>query len=213
MRPITREDFLKDVDRHEMTILRDDGLYRHARFSRPGTRIMQFDLITWPGYLCYCGDMGEYVFTRLADMFEFFRKPDARSGVDLQYWAEKCRAADRVDSIKKYDPDVARQVIFEWMESWMRDQDFAEGDEEGSIVVPPELYEVRNAVIDDILCHVDAGEHELREAIRGFECNGFEFYDFWEADLTEYTFRFVWCCYALVWGIAQYDRKKAEVSP
>lgn len=209
MKELTREIFLKDVDRHKMTILRDDGLYRHVRFGRPGTRIMQFDLITWPGYLAYCGDMGEYVFTRLKDMFEFFRKPDARSGVDLQYWAEKCRAVDHVSGIKKYDPDVARKVIIEWMESWMHEQDVEEGEEEGTYIVPAELYEVRDAVIDDVLSCVENGEHDLRETIRNFECNGFEFRDFWEADLTEYTVRFVWCCYALVWGIAQYDKEKA----
>lgn len=209
MRPINREDFMKDVSSHEISILKDDGLYRHVRFQKPGTRIMQFDLITWPGYLCYCGDMGEFVFTRTADMFSFFRKPDAHSGVDLQYWAEKCLAVDKCDGTKKYDPDKARQVIFEWMESWMNDQELEEGEEEGSIIVPAGLYEVRDAVIDDILSRVDDGEYELRDAIRNFECNGFQFHDFWEADLTEYTYRFVWCCYALVWGIAQYDKAKA----
>ena len=28
-----------------------------------------FDIVTWPGYLCYSGDMGCFVFTRLPDMF------------------------------------------------------------------------------------------------------------------------------------------------
>lgn len=54
-------------------MLHEDGIYRHIRFRQPGTMCMHFDLITWPGYLCYTGDMGTYVFTRLADMFEFFR--------------------------------------------------------------------------------------------------------------------------------------------
>ena len=65
--------FLNDVKDHQMTIVRDDNIGRHLRFSKPGTSCMSFDLITWPGYLCCTGDMGTYVFKRLPDMFEFFR--------------------------------------------------------------------------------------------------------------------------------------------
>lgn len=188
----TREAFLKDVSAHAMTILRDDGLYRHVRFSRPGTRVYQFDLITWPGYLCFCGDMGEYVFTRLADMFEFFRKPDAERGIDLQYWAEKCVAVDRHDGIKKYDPDKAEKAIKELV------------DESGV----DDVVSLREAVEQELLPRIHDGEHELRNAVNEFKHDGFKFQDFWEYDLTEYTFRYVWCCYALVWGIEQYDKAK-----
>lgn len=65
--------FLNDVANHEMIIIRDDGVNRHVRFKRPNSSCMYFDLITWPGHLCYTGDMGSYVFRRLEDMFEFFR--------------------------------------------------------------------------------------------------------------------------------------------
>lgn len=30
-------EFLKDIADHRMTVLRDDGLYRHIRFQEPGT--------------------------------------------------------------------------------------------------------------------------------------------------------------------------------
>ena len=52
-----------------MIVLRDDGVYRHIRFKKPGTGCMHFDLVTWPGYLCYSGDMGCYVFCRLNARF------------------------------------------------------------------------------------------------------------------------------------------------
>lgn len=29
--------------------------------------------------------------------------------------------------------------------------------------------------------------------------------DYWDSDPKEYTYRFIWCCYALVWAIQQYD--------
>jgi len=69
----SEESFLRDVAEHAMLLIRDDGVSRHVRFAQPGTGCMHFDLITWPGYLCYTGDMGTYVFQRLTDMFEFFR--------------------------------------------------------------------------------------------------------------------------------------------
>jgi hypothetical protein len=91
------EEFIKDVSQHKMQILRDDGLYRHIRFKRENTSCYYFDLITWPGALCYTGDMGTFVFSRIPDMFEFFRT-DGEKGADLRinpgYWSEKLLAVD-----------------------------------------------------------------------------------------------------------------------
>lgn len=39
----------------------------------------------------------------------------------------------------------------------------------------------------------------------------FEFTDFWEMDCTEYIYHFIWCCYALAWGIQMYDEAKITV--
>jgi hypothetical protein len=69
----TQEQFLKEVSTHQFTVLHESGLYRHLRFKRPGTGIMHFDIVTWPGYLAYSGDMGCFVFQRLDDMLEFFK--------------------------------------------------------------------------------------------------------------------------------------------
>ena len=87
--PKFRETFERDIGKHEMQIIRDDGVFRHVRFKRPDTICMYFDLITWPGCLCYTGDMGTYVFQRLEDMFVFFRRyPDYEQGnMSMGYWA------------------------------------------------------------------------------------------------------------------------------
>ena len=55
------EQFKRDVDRHQLQVLRDDGLYRHVRFLRTAvdpetgkrekSSFYWFDLITWPGCL------------------------------------------------------------------------------------------------------------------------------------------------------------------
>ena len=72
------DQFTSDIAQHQMQVIRDDGVSRHLRFKRPNTMCMHFDLLTWPGYLCYTGDMGTYVFRRLEDMFPFFRRGEDR---------------------------------------------------------------------------------------------------------------------------------------
>jgi len=64
-----------------------------------------------------------------------------------------------------------------------------------------------------VLDCADEGEIRAREEARLFwhKAGGktFEFTDFWDHDLSEYTHHFVWCCYALAWGIKKYDETKS----
>jgi hypothetical protein len=192
----TEQRFLKDVAEHQMTVIRDDGVHRHIRFRRPDTSCMSFDLVTWPGYLAYSGDMGCYVFTRLPDMFEFFRadrthgtKDGRRLYINPSYWAEKCVASDR-DGVTAYSSDKFRERVRQWLD-----------DGDASVTV-------REAAEDLIDYNADEGEHVALAAVRDFEHEGFRFDDFWECNLHEYTFRFIWCCYGLAWAIEQYDAAK-----
>lgn len=196
MKP-TEESFLRDVGEHGMIVLKDDGVYRHLRFKKPESGDMFFDIVTWPGYLAYSGDMGCYVFSRIQDMFQFFRmrresEPNGRLSINLGYWAEKCEAKARHDGIKEYCPNAFREQIEHWLES--RDA----------------TDEVREEVKKSVLCYADDGEHAALRAAHEFEHKGFRFTDFWEADCTKYTYRYIWCCYALAWGIRQYDASKTE---
>lgn len=202
----TKEGFLKDIAQHEMTVLRDDGLYRHVRFRRPDTMNMSFDLITWPGVLCYTGDMGTYVFSRLPDMFEFFRTDADRKErmamegktlfINTGYWAEKLQGVDRVDGVKEYSAERFREAIRDQLEHM-----------ELSAKLEEEIQ-------DALLSPEFQFELEARQAVDDFtEIAGHEklFHDFWEVSLEVYTFRYLWCCYAMAWGIEQYDKAK-EVS-
>lgn len=203
---VKRDDFIeqfeRDIGRHVMEVFRDDGVNRHIRYRRPGTMCMHFDLITWPGYLCYTGDMGTYVFTRLEDMFEFFRRSEAdrKYRIDMRYWAEKCRAADR-DGIDEFSPDAFRANVREHFE-------YATDD-------PERWPEARKAALwEEIAADVLGdlhylGEHGAWAALAQFSFDGFCFQD-WERDCKEYTFRFQWCCYALAWAIDQYDQAKSS---
>lgn len=196
MREPTEADFLKDVTRHEMTVLRHEGLYRHVRFKRPETGCMRFDLLTWPGYLAYTGDMGTFVFSRIADMFEFFRaSPNAgsRLPINLGYWHEKLDAIDRQDGSYKWSQERFEERIREALD---------EGDASEA---------VRRAAEHEVIKLPD-GEYESMRAAIDFEHAGFRFRDFWETNCHEYTHRFIWCCYALVWGIRQFDNAITAVS-
>lgn len=202
MNELTEQQFLKDTAEHQMTILQDEGTSRHIRFRKPGTICMGFDMITWPGYLCYTGDMGTYVFSRSPDMLEFFRtsghcRPENGETLPINfgYWAEKLQAVDKQSGLTEYSPEKFRETILEILE------------EKGA------SGELRQAVKDDVLCAADDGHQAAYEAASCFRFEGRHvFPDFWEHSLSVYTVRFLWCCYALAWGIQKYDQAKKEAA-
>lgn len=108
------ERFARDTATHELTVLRDDGMYRHLKFrgvaklkdgSTSPSSFYWFDLITWPGNLVVNGDCGSYHLARIPDMFEFFRGHD----INPQYWAEKVRAG----KTSRYSQDRFRRLVTE----------------------------------------------------------------------------------------------------
>ena len=174
--------FLGDVVTHEMEVIRDDGVHRHIRFKHPNTSCMHFDLITWPGYLCYTGDMGTYVFARLRDMFEFFRTDSnvvLRDGKTLainpHYWGEKLQAVDKGDGFKQYSHEKFCELVKSIVERHISDEDLSDD----------KARELRISVESEVL-ECDENEHDAYQAAAGFEHEGFEFSDFWEHDLKDY---------------------------
>ncbi len=157
MSPLTENEFLRDVADHVLEVMRDDGVYRHIRFRKPGTMCMHFDLITWPGYLCYTGDMGTYVFARLADMFQFFRtdrsyapRTGRRLAVNLSYWSEKLEAVDgsrNGGAAKEFSEKKLLRTINEYRVAWLR-----EAYTDGSLD-KEQRRELWEAVDEDVLRH------------------------------------------------------------
>jgi hypothetical protein len=173
--------FPRDIANYAMNVIRDDGLYRHLRFSKPGTMWMHFDIITWPGYLAYVGDMGSYVFSRLTDMFDFFR----HDRINPEYWAEKVHAMDKIYGIEEYSEDLAR--------AWVKEQ-LDEGDASDEVRADAEGIDYNN------------GEARLYDSIDGVGWYGFD--DHLEANFKDYTYLYIWCCLAIVWAVKQYDERK-----
>lgn len=195
----TEQSFLKDVATHALTIVKDDGHHRHIRFERPNSYNMHFDIVTWPGYLAYSGDMGCFVFSRIDDMFDFFRNSPDRPElqINLGYWCEKLDAVDKPDGAMRFSPELFEQAIKDRL-------DEAEASTE-----------LRQQVAADVLTYLDDGQHAAYSAATQFvgdDSEKFRFTDFWETRCDEYTFRFIWCCYALAWGIKQYDAAKVTAT-
>lgn len=86
--------FDQETLEHQLVVLKDDGLHRHLRCQKPGTRMWSWDVVTWPGHLSITGDLGAFVFAREPDMLlQFFH--GASRQIDVRYWMEKCVSWDR----------------------------------------------------------------------------------------------------------------------
>lgn len=192
-----RDEILRDFQGHTMTVERDDGLHRHLRFRALGTGVYWFDIVTWPGVLTINGDCGTYVFSRLEDMFEFFRQPNGKARINPSYWAEKLRATDCHGS----------RGHVEYSEH------------KGRIALASEMRALRergagNDVVRDLVdaAVLDEDSQSLIRSVSEWCEDGWRVEDFWEHRLDDYTRRFIWNLHAIVWGIAQYDASKVLVA-
>lgn len=190
--------FKADTANHQMTVLHDEGLYRHLRFQAPGSGFYWFDLVTWPGKLAFVGDGEGFVFSRLEDMFEFFRM--SRGRINPGYWAEKLvtnQDVARTHSVEKFNARVAEALTD------------VEDDYPGVAAAWAEHVEDY-----DVNYGVNA-----REALADFrfkphgapaEQAPLRFDDAWEWDLQDWHWWFLWACQGIAWGIGQYDALKAD---
>lgn len=185
-----KETFDKIVKNHKVQIIKDDGLYRHISATENGSAIYRFDLITWPGYLAYTGDMGHFVFARIPDMFAFFRGREINPG----YWAEKVLAENIHNGIEEFSVDVFRENVLHDARSYL--------DLEENEPLPDDIQEEIRVLLDA------EDEWECVEEMRRFSSEKIKFHDFWECRTTEYTDTYLMACYAIVWAIAQYDALK-----
>lgn len=191
--PKTR--FSTDTAGHQMTVLLDQGLYRHLRFSRPGSSECWFEIVTSPNLLTINGDMGTFTFTRLEDMFQFFRRPDGQ--INDHYWYEKLLASDQ--PAKGYSAKRFTQRI---LEDATEQLDDAEADAQQRAEALSELQEGILAWAED--------EREAADALDRFSHDLLNFEDAWEQhNFTEYSFHFLWNLHAIVDGITSYDAQSA----
>lgn len=194
----TQERFLSDIENHTMEIKKDDGLYRHLRFSNNGSNIYRFDLVTWPGVLCIEGDCGSFIFSRLPDMFNFFGGYEGDEiKINPSYWGEKLISISDKHHIKKFDREKFEKVIWDNF----NDHEW-ESDEEGDI-----SKNIVKETLKEDLENKEFGFRSAHDYLYYFDKEGFTFIDSFEFDITQYTFHYIWNLYAIVWGIQTYYNK------
>ena len=176
-----------DLSEHTIKVIQSDGFHRHWVCRKPGTNVMWFDVITWPGVLCIRGDMGTYAFSRTEDMLAFMRS----SCMSYSYAAEKCVARDR-DGIDEFK----MEVILEHLDFEM--EDIADTCEHDRLSKLRELKEIIEDIYED-------SQHEAYQAMSDsglFDC------DYPEGKA--YTYQFLWNLHAIKWLC---ERVKDYVEP
>ena len=215
----TLAQFLKDTAEHLIEILRDDGVYRHLRFRKPGTYCYGFDIVTWPGHLAITGDMGESLFARTEDMLQFFRadpvwmaENPGKLSINPGYWAEKCKAND--GDKKEFREDQFRDYVREHFEEYVK-----EHTDDGASP-PAWAAELWEELEQDVL--ISAEDYNSTTMAIGsmtnFKPGGddykeFHFSDAWGSanSLQDYTHHFIWRLYAIAYAVRVYDAAKAPV--
>lgn len=221
------ERFARETANHQMTILHDDGLYRHIRFANPQSSFYWFDLVTWPGRLAFSGDGNGFVFAREQDMFGFFRGPRINPG----YWEEKEQTRTKT---KVYSEELLRETLQPYLDNHERNhQDAVHAFNAAAAeydALPqaerwpscgeygcrhprrPDEPTPPNRIREIIAEFDDDGQLEYeapaRELLNRLESTGIVS-DTWEWQIRDWDWWFLWACHGIRWGIEQYDAHKA----
>ncbi len=199
--PAQYQQFISEVDEHEMAILHEDGLYRHLRFARPGTSIWSFNLITWPGYLTIVGDIGGgHTFHRVPDMLDFFDVGQPDGHINVGYWSEKLEAGQR--SVQGYSEDAFRSHVDTLVTEWAEN------------LSAPDAARLRERVTEEIL-EVAYDEHEALSALGDFTFG--DRGDRLDEEMDEaawrgYDHHFLIALHAILWGAKRYHASRRAVS-
>lgn len=185
MKTVDKDRFYENISKFNFVILKDDGLYRHIKFG-------PHQITTWPGYLCVTGDMGTYVFSRLQDMFEFFRL-SKNLDIDYRYWAEKCRAEDTSCKIERFDADKLIKIVEDTFSIKYENPEECEF----------QLNYWKKAAMD--VCTAESGYRLLDDLCYDLDIDRSDNYEF---RLTSFSYQFMWVCNLLAVTISKYDAEK-----
>lgn len=178
------QDFLKCVENHTMKIILNSGENRHIRFQNGDSNVQKFDLVSFDDHLVYSGDMGSFVFKRSnTDMFLFFTN---QSGVNEGYWQEKLVSIDARDGVKEFVGKTEVEIIIEWAV----DNGFSEETIEEIKSYFDGEFDGMNA--DEVYRYIRDFKSENGEDLGGY-------LEEWVYE-NEFTYRFLWACYAIQWG-------------
>lgn len=200
----TQPQFDHDVATGEMEILQDNGLYRHLRFRFSSGGFRWFDIVTWPDRLVITGDCETFTFTRLNDMFRFFRS--GGSQINPSYWQEKI--LDGRARARSFDWDNFHAAALAYFDRFTEDVE----DDDLRSEARKDLEEELDQSDPDIYGAVDlVRTYRYRPGTYGTPI----FFQFEDPDNSlsgeDWDYHYIWCCRAIVWGIQKYDESKVVV--
>ncbi len=225
MAKFNKEEFLSHVADHEIKVLNSNGVYRHLHFGKPGHVECSFQLTTFPGHLVITGDMGDLVFRRTEDMFKFFRRDEL--SVNTGYWSEKLQAGE----FESFDSESVEKSLKQWLEDKIDSFKYECEDEysdefkelKDNDISLKDLDKLFDSLREDLEYQIENtfdlnSKDSARESILDIEVNSneFDFYfklEDWDdvCDISEsgieYSYKFQWLCYAIVWGIQKFDKE------
>jgi len=179
--------------------LHDQGLYRHLRFDSADVNASNFEIMTWENHLSITGEAGSFVFAAKKDMFAFFRRVDGGITVNPSYCSDKLISIDQNIKFRHFDPQkFIDQVTLQFILWSDQNNDLAE------VTI--------KAVWDDIQTKVIAavaeGQAQAYQAVKDFQHDAFQFEELLEVNTYTYNAKYLWCLFAICWGIQQYDNKQ-----
>jgi hypothetical protein len=191
--------FQEDTAGHQLTVLHEEGLYRHLRMAAPGTRWGSWDIITWPGHLATSGDVADgLTFSREPDMIaDFFGKmrggkrpyyADGAPSIDFRYWAEKLQG-DQRDTVRAYVHEDFVRYVKETLTQRLETGYYSR---------------LTQQLVDELIAEVEDLEESEVEARQWLNEHEPEVPDSWDHDFKDYTFHFQLACYAVNAAVQAY---------
>lgn len=195
--------FNENLGDHEMTVLHDEGVYRHLRFKNPKNGFYWFDLVTWPGNLTISGDIGTYTFAREPDMFTFMV-----GHINTGYWAQKLQhgSSGGRATVKNHDEEEFKSWLVQDFWEYSRDMD--------TTTALAWWLELKDDILGKYAC---ADTHSTEGALSTLQNLDLphrlkdHYSDAWEAaqGWEQYDWHFELCLAAIVAGIRAYTTHQA----
>lgn len=176
------------LDGCTLTVLHDEGQYRHLHVTPSDTRALWtgFDVITWPGHIALTGDLGDgWVFTRYGqDDMAYWVSGTHPS--NYGYWAEKLVRACR-SSPTEFSP----KLFLRTLDEYLRDQ-------------------VDNSAWQLFMDEAKSVEdtHEAITFLRGISLDLPDLYEYIEFE--DYTYSFKRACHQISWTVQTYLDQNQE---
>ena len=194
-----------------MDVIRDDGLHRHLRFHKDNSYYWSWQIITTPGRLIITGDLGTFVFSRIPDMFAFFRWDAERPPrperwiwlyTNSGYWAEKLLASDGREGLKEYNQELFQNSIEYYIEHYV-DKPVESGENYDLEI------EEYNELCKDLRVIPEAcsSAYEVGDYFQSYWFHdGHELHDWWETfEFEDYSYHYYICINLIALSIIKYD--------